>query len=540
MSRKYGSHKESGHKFSQIPNANIQRSTFDRSHGHKTTIQFAGRLYPILVDEVLPGDTFNCRAHIFARQATPHSPVMDNLKLSTFTFFVPYRLLWANWEKFMGAQDNPGDTTDFTIPQTTMVASETGKQGGFYDLAGIPPDAGEKTVSALPGRAMALIWNEWFRDQDLQDSKTFTDDDGPDDANDYNSARVRGKYRDYFTSARPFLQKTPDHLNEPLIVSGVYPVTPDTDGIARYRIEGTSGNDRWFWGDSGQDNVDTGTSTWADTGRMQWAFPHLEVDFDAGSGGTTNTINELRMAFQMQKLFERDARGGTRYTEIIKSHFGVTSPDSRVQRPEFLGGGTQDINTTIVATTSASIGGGASGKVGELGAYATSAGSGHSWAKSFTEHGIVITLMCVDAPLTYQRGVHRMWTRLTKYDFYWPALSNIGEQAIRNDEIHADSSANDPLVFGYVPRYDEYRHMPSRTSSLMRSAHPTSLDVWHLAQDFADTLPVLGDTFIRSNPPMARINAITDEDDFIVDIHFQYRCTRPMPTYSVPGLIDHF
>lgn len=538
MSRKYGNHTASGHKFSQIPSANIQRSTFDRSHGHKTTIQFAGRLYPILLDEVLPGDTFNCRAHIFARQATPFQPLLDNLKLTTFTFFIPMRLLWKNWEKFMGAQDNPGDTTDYTIPQTTMVASEAGRQGGFYDLAGIPPDCGEKVVSALPGRAMALVYNEWFRDQDLQDSKVFTDDDGPDDANDYNSARVRGKYRDYFTQARPFLQKQPEHLNEPLIVSGVYPVTPKTGNPRpHWRIEGSTGNDKWFFGDNTQDNVDIDPGTWAESGPIAWAFPNLEVDFDSGSGGTTNTINELRMAFQMQKLFERDARGGTRYTEIIKSHFGVTSPDSRVQRPEFLGGGSQDISTTAVPVTSDA----ASGIVGELGAYATSAGSGHSWAKSFTEHGYVLTLMCVDAPLTYQKGVHRMWTRLTKYDFYWPALSNIGEQAIRNDEIHADVvGGKDALVFGYVPRYDEYRHMPSRTSSLMRSAHPTSLDVWHLAQDFEDTLPVLGDTFIRSNPPMDRINAITTEDHFIVDIHFQYRCTRPMPTYSVPGLIDHF
>lgn len=519
------------HVFSQVPKAEIPRSSFDRSHGHKTTFD-AGYLVPIFVDEALPGDTFNLKMTAFARLATPIFPIMDNMYMETHYFSVPMRLVWDNWQKFNGEQRNPGDSTDFLIPQMVSPATTGYAINSLSDYMGIPTGVPNLSHSSLWHRAYNLIWNEWFRDQNMQDSVETPVDDGPDDPADFVLLR-RGKRHDYFTSCLPWPQKGPGvaiplGTTAPIVglnmsfdntgtAPGNYAQVRDPSGNLRGLVSNTANN--YVFGA----NTSSGTS-------------ELVADLSAA---TAATINSLRQAFQIQKIYERDARGGTRYTELIKSHFGVTSPDARLQRPEYLGGGSTPVNISPVPQTSAS-GTYAESPQGNLAAIGTSILSDHGFTTSFTEHCLVIGLVSVRADLTYQQGLPRMWSRRTRFDFYWPALSHIGEQAVLQKEIFASGvPAEDDIVFGYQERYAEYRYKPSTITGLFRSTAPQSLDAWHLAQEFA-TAPVLDDSFISENPPVDRVIAVDTEPHFLFDSYFKVRCARPMPVYGVPGLIDHF
>jgi len=508
------------HNFAQVPRADIQRSKFDRSSGYKTTFD-SGLLIPVFRDEALPGDTFNLRMTAFTRLATPIHPFMDNLFLDTFFFAVPIRLLWDNWEKFNGQQDNPGDSTDYLVPE---IVSPVGgyENETISDYLGIPTSVPGLSHSALYHRAYNLIYNEWFRDQNLVDSVTIHKDDGPDPDTDYVLQR-RGKRHDYFTSCLPWPQKG-EAVMIPLGEQA--PIHTIAEPQESVHVFSDPENDyRLLKVDTEADNVIVGNTGSGDR--------PLYADL---SKATAATINQLREAFQIQRLFERDARGGTRYTEVIKSHFGVTSPDARLQRPEYLGGGTDRININPVAQTSSTD---ATSPQANLAAYGVGTVHGKGFTKSFTEHSIVIGLVCARADLTYQQGLDRALSRSTRFDFYWPVLSHLGEQAVLNKEIFADGSANDDLVFGYQERYAEYRYKPSLITGKFRSNDPLSLDTWHLAQDFA-TAPVLNKSFIEENPPIDRVIVVQDEPEFLFDSFFDLKCARPMPVYSVPGLIDHF
>ena len=539
------------HQFTMIPKAEIPRSKFDCQSTHKTTFD-AGYLVPVYVDEVLPGDTFNLNMTAFARLSTPLYPIMDNLHLESFFFFVPNRLIWSNWQKFMGQQNNPSDSISYVVPQ--QVSPTNGYAiGSLQDYMGLPTvgqvDTGRTvTHGAFWTRAYNLIYNEWFRDENLQNSVVVDTGDGPDTVTNYTLLR-RGKRKDYFTSALPWPQKGASvtlPLGTSAPVYGDGKVLGITDGSNYFGSfvdgSGVTKFNAGAYGTTVASNTFSGANA---AGHSIGVVPKaLESGLYADlSAATAATINQLRQSFQIQKLLERDARGGTRYTEIIRSHFGVISPDARLQRPEYLGGGSTSININPIAQTSGTNASGTTTPLGTLASMGTGLAHNHGFTQSFVEHGVILGIVAVRADLTYQQGLQKMWSRSTRYDFYFPAFATLGEQAVLNKEIYVTGdTTQDNGVFGYQERWAEYRYYPSRISSLFRSTAAGTIDGWHLAQKFT-TLPTLNTTFIQDTPPLARTLAVgsaANGQQFIFDSFFDVKKARPMPMYSVPGLIDHF
>lgn len=571
-----------GHRFSDAPAMYMKRTKFDRSHVYKTTFD-SGKLIPVFVDEVLPGDTTRMSVNYFARLATPIKPIMDNIYLDWFFFFVPNRLVWEHWQNFCFEQEDPDDSTDYVIPTVSATGnSENAYIGSLWDYFGLPVNTSGNLsgISALPFRCVYLIWNEWFRDENLQKSVKIQKGDTNEVLNSARSSDQpswvfssgtnifpgfacppRGKRHDYFTSALPWTQKGPgvsiglagvasivdpspttgyllhSDRNELAAVSALKPDYPSTGGdlvgASNGELKFSRSSENYssvggFAGNSG------GTTTIAAFPAHGFLANDSYVDLDTSS---IFTINSLRTAFQMQKFYERLARGGSRYTEVLRSFFGVVSPDARLQRPEFLGSFTKMVNVNPIAQTSATDN---TSPQGNLSAYGVTAARFHGFTKSFVEHGYIIGFVCARADLTYQQGINKMWLRSTVYDFYWPTFAHLGEQAIELREIYAQGSEDDSKVFGYQERYAEYRYKPSQITGKFRSSVVNgSLDKWHLSQFFKNA-PTLNEEFIVENPPIERIIAVPSEPEFLLDVGFRYTTVRPMPMFGTPGLVDHF
>lgn len=547
-------------------NIDIRRSTFDRSHSLKTSFN-VGDIVPFFIDEVLPGDTFNVDTSKVVRLQTLLTPVMDNIYLDTYYFFVPNRLTWSHWKQFNGENTESAwiPQTEYEIPQITAPVGTGWSVGTIADYLGVPTGVPGLSVSALPFRAYALVMNEWFRDENLSDPLVVPVDDatvaGVNTGTFVTDVAKGGlpykaaKYHDYFTSCLPSPQKGPDVLI-PVAQSASLPVITRADSVPEPTNIGLFGKSKF----TVPGGIGTGTFTHSDGDVFKFTKSDSPITLSSGdaivptnlwavqSGDVAAaTINQLRMAFQIQKLYEKDARGGSRYIEILKSHFGVTSPDARLQRPEYLGGNRIPININQVVQQSAT----ASGETaqGTVTGMSVTTDTHSDFTKSFTEHGFVIGVMVARYDHTYQQGLERFWSRKDRFDYYWPVFANIGEQAVKNKEIYAqgpakkDSAGNviDDQVFGYQEAWADYRYKPSRVTGEMRSQYAQSLDVWHLADDYS-ALPTLSDSWIREDKTnVDRVLAVTSttSNQLFADIYIKNRTTRPMPMYSIPGLIDH-
>lgn len=554
MNRNTSSH------FSTNPvNIDIQRSKFLRPSQHKTTMN-TGDLVPIYVDEVLPGDTMSMATSAAIRMSTPIYPVMDNASADFYFFFVPSRLVWEHWREFNGENRSTHweQPTDYEIPQ--LKAPDGGwEKGTIADYMGIPTKIANLSINALPMRAYCLIWNEWFRDQNLKDPAMVNLDDttqtGSNGDEYVTDAQLGGKplkvakYHDYFTSALPEPQKGPDVM---MPLGNMAPVAGNgnglgiTDGTNSGTLLNANNSNGLFQSEwIAQDKYGkVGTINSNAQGLTNKAY--LGVTTDASKSGliadlsqaTGATINQLRQAFAIQRLYEKDARGGTRYTEVIRAHFGVISPDGRQQRPEYLGGKSIPINVDQVLQTSSTT---ETSPQGNTAAYSLTNFAESMFTKSFTEHGYVIGLCAIRTQHTYQQGLERMWSRKKRFDFYWPSLANIGEQAILNKEIYAQGTTADDEAFGYQEAWADYRYKPSRVSGAFRSNYTQTLDSWHYA-DYYTKQPHLSSEWIdETRENMNRTIAVSDEleDQFIADFYFANSMTRPMPVYSIPGLLDH-
>jgi len=538
------------HDFAMAPNPSIPRASFQIEFAHKTTLN-SGYLVPFYCEQVMPGDKFRFSATMFARMATPIYPIMDNAHLDSFFFFVPYRLVWSNFKKFMGEQANPADSISYTIPQ--MVSKASGYDvGSLQDYFGLPT-LGQLTAaatyshSALPLRAYNLIWNEWFRDENLQNSVTVDTGDAASVYTNYSLLR-RGKRADYFTSALPFAQKG-TAVSMPLGTSApVYGnnkalgLTDGTNAHGLVTNTATASTLNTLIGTVGNYNTAIGSALAGAVIPLNKAVGVVPTGFESGlyadlSTATSATINAIRLAVTMQQFLEKDARGGTRYTEIVKEHFDVDSPDARLQRPEYLGGGSTPLNVNPVAQTSGTSASGTTTPLGQLSAMATFLARNHGFSSAFVEHGVVIGLVSIRADLTYQQGVRKFWNYSTRYDFPWPVFANLGEQSVLNREIYCkgDSDPNDAAVFGYQERYAEARYYPSMVTGLFRSTAASTLDAWHLAQKFT-ALPTLNSTFIQDTPPFSRVIAVPSQPEFIFDCFCRNVAARPLPLYGVPGV----
>lgn len=544
--------------FAMIPQANIRRSVFDRSHVYKTTFN-EGQLIPYFVDEVIPGDTFTLNPVEFCRLATPVVPFMDNIYIESFFFFVPSRLVYDKWVNLCGEQENPEDSTDYLVPTVSLTGDMTNKLPDYMGIACASGTFNNVSVNCLPFRSYWLIWNEWFRDENLQKSvkvskgetNTVLEPMGQSTANpnyglpsgvkNWYDPAPRGKRYDYFTGALPWPQKGPA-VDLPIGGTGQLSITNGTLIGPGYDIG--AGNRNQYQGHAlgygnsfSEELYQTNTFVSGKQNTNPVSIPQVSL---TGAAEMSNlsavTINSLRQAFMLQRYYEIDARGGTRYTEKLQAHFGVTNPDARLQRPEFLGSHSSMMNINPVTQTSSTD---STSPQGNLAAYGLNAQRYHAFTKSFSEFGYVIGLINVRADLTYQQGINRMWLRSDVLDFYWPSFAHLGEQAIENIEIYCQGNDDDKKVFGYQERYAEYRYKPSLITGQFRSTYKEPLDIWHLSQKFA-TLPSLSDEFIQDHPPISRVVAVPSYPHFLLDVKFNLKCIRPMPMYGIPGMMGHF
>lgn len=556
--------------FAMIPQANIRRSVFDRSHVYKTTFN-EGQLIPYFVDEVIPGDTFSLNPVEFCRLATPVVPFMDNIYIESFFFFVPSRLVYDKWVNLCGEQENPEDSTDYLVPTVSLSGDMTNKIPDYMGIACASGSFNNISVNSLPFRAYWLIWNEWFRDENLQKSvkvskgetNTVLDPMGQSTANpnyglpsgvsNWFDPAPRGKRYDYFCGALPWPQKG-EAVDLPLgssatitqVAPGTGYVAIGTDSYVGYASAPSSDTGYCQVSSRNQSSVTLRSSSSENSvGGLasSGTVTALNLNKFLGVGSTVDlssasaiTINTLRQAFMLQRYYEIDARGGTRYTEKLQAHFGVTNPDARLQRPEFLGSHSSMMNINPVTQTSSTD---STTPQGNLAAFGINAQRYHAFTKSFSEFGYVIGLINVRADLTYQQGVNKMWLRSDVLDFYWPSFAHLGEQTIQNIEIYCQGNDDDKKVFGYQERYAEYRYKPSLITGQFRSTYKQPLDIWHLSQKFA-SLPTLSDEFIQDHPPISRVVAVPTYPHFLLDVKFNLKCIRPMPMFGIPGMMGHF